>query len=79
MNQMDLEFTMNRIKDYLPNSTKCMTWQGVKASHETDNSEVVVQIDDIFGMLILLTSGLGISLVVLTLELLRKTQNESKI
>ena len=59
MNQMDLEFSINRIKDFLPNSTKCMTWQDVKASHETDNPEVVVRIEDVYGMLILLAAARG--------------------
>ena len=76
MNQMDLEFSINRIKDFLPNSTKCMTWQDVKASHETDNPEVVVRIEDVYGMLILLAAGLCGAFIVLTLELLMKAQKE---
>ena len=56
----------------MPNSTKCMTWQDVKASHETDSPEIVIRIDDIYGMVILLAMGLGGALVVLTLELLMK-------
>ena len=72
MNQLDLEFSSNRAHDFMPNSTKCMTWQDVKASHETDSPEIVIRIDDIYGMVILLAMGLGGALVVLTLELLMK-------
>ena len=49
-----------------------MTWHDVKASHETDNPEVVIGIDDIYGLVILLAIGLGGASVVLTLELLLK-------
>ena len=60
----------------MPNSTKCMTWQDVKASHETDNPEVVIRIDDIYGMMILLATGLGGAMVVLTLERLMKARKQ---
>ena len=53
-----------------------MTWQDVKASHETDGPEVVIRIDDIIGMVILLVMCLGGALVVLTLELLMKALKE---
>ena len=56
-----------------------MTWQDVKASHETDNPEVVIRMDDIYGMMILLATGLGGALVILTLELLMKAQKEGSI
>ena len=56
-----------------------MTWQDVKASHETDNPEVVIRMDDIYGMMILLATGLGGALVVLTLELLMKARKEGSI
>ena len=76
MNQLDLEFSSNRAYDFMPNSTKCMTWQDIKASHETDGPEIVIRIDDINGMAILLVMGLGGALVVLTMELLMKAQKE---
>ena len=76
MNQLDLEFSSNRILDFIPNSTNCMTWQDVKASHETDSPEVVINIDDIYGMVILLAMGLSGAMVALTLELLIKAQKE---
>ena len=76
MNQLDLEFSSNRILDFIPNSTNCMTWQDVKASHETDSPEVVINIDDIYGMVILFFMGLCGAMVALILELLIKAQKE---
>ena len=46
---MGLKFTEN-IEDYIPNAAKCMTWQDVKASHEIENPQVVVRLEDIYGM-----------------------------
>ena len=76
MNQLDLEFSANRINNYLPNSTKCLTWQDVKASHQTDNPEIVITIDDIYGMMILLATGLGGAMVVLIFERLMKARKQ---
>ena len=69
MNQMDLEFSRSRILHYLPNSTNCMTWPEVKASHETDSPTVIIKIENIYGMLILLAVGLGGSFIVFIFEL----------
>ena len=41
-----------------------MKWQDVKSSLETDSPQVVIRIDDIYGMVILLAKGLGGTLVV---------------
>ena len=76
MNQMDLEFSRNRILDYLPNSTNCMTWPDVKASHETDSPKVIIRIENIYGMLILLAVGLCGSLIVFILELFMSALKE---
>ena len=76
MNQMDLEFSRNRILDYLPNSTNCMTWPEVKASHETDSPTVIIRLDNIYGMMILLAVGLGGSLIVFILELFIRALKE---
>ena len=78
MNQMDLEFSRNRILDYLPNSTNCMTWPEVKASHETDSPTVIIKIENIYGMLILLAVGLGGSLIVFILELFVRALKEQR-
>ena len=76
MNQMDLEFSRNRILDYLPNSTNCMTWPEVKASHETDSPTVIIKIENIYGMLILLAVGLGGSFIVFIFELFMRALKE---
>ena len=72
--QMGLKFTENGINNYIPNSTNCMTWQGVKASHEIEDPQVVLSLDDIYGMAILLALGLGVAVMVLCLEYFIKAQ-----
>ena len=69
---MDIEISINRILTHVPNSTKCMTWHDVKASHEKDNPEIVIRMDDIVGMLILWAIGIGGALIVLSVELMMK-------
>ena len=76
MNQMDLEFSNSRIFDIIPHSTKCMTWQDVKASHETDSPEVIIKLDDIYGMVIFLAIGIVGAVVVLILEILMKARTK---
>ena len=76
MNQLDLDFSINRINDYTPNATKCKTWQDVKSSHIIQNHEVKVRNTDLFGMMILLASGVGGALVMIIFELVVKvTEN----
>ena len=58
----------------MPNSSKCLTWEDVKASHTKKDREVIVNLDDTYGIFILLSSGLGGALVILTLELLTKAK-----
>ena len=68
-NQMGLEFTQAGMNEYIPNSTKCMKWQDVKASHKIDH-EVIIKMDSIYGLMILLAIGVGGSLVLSSLEYL---------
>ena len=69
--QMGLKLSEDAIKDYVPNTTKCLTWQDVKASHEYVTTPVVI-VKDFYGLIILLTFGLGIAMATLTLECLTK-------
>ena len=69
--QLGLEFSQDGIEDYLPNATKCLTWQDVKASHEND-ATLVITIENIYGILILLTLGLGGAMMALIAECLTK-------
>ena len=45
--------------NHMPNATKCNTMKDIKNSHADQNQTVKVEVNDIYGMLILL--GLGIS------------------
>ena len=68
-------FDMTKDKeDIIPNSTKCMTWQDVKASHEVIDPQVVVNLGDTYSTAILLALGLGVAVMVLCLEYLIKPQ-----
>ena len=69
--QMGLKLSEDSIKDYVPNTTKCMTWQDVKASHDSVNTPVII-VEDFYGIIILLIFGLGIAMATLTLECLTK-------
>ena len=70
--QMGSSF-QNEMKRKLPNSTKCSTWNDVEQSHTMEDPRVVVQLEDIYGMMILLAVGLSGAVVVFMLELLSKT------
>ena len=71
---MGLKMTEDGIDNYVPNSTKCMTWQDVKASHEIEDPHVVLSLDEVYGMAILLALGLGVAAMVLCLESIIKSQ-----
>ena len=71
---MGLKFTEDGINNYIPNSTNCMTWQNVKGSHEIENPQVVLSLDEVYGMAILLALGLGVAVMVLCLESIIKSQ-----
>lgn len=44
-------------KQAVPNSTMCATWQDIKASHTSKDPKIVLQLEDLFGMMILLFFG----------------------
>ena len=54
---------------FLPNATKCDTWNGVRASHLSKNHKVVFILDNIKGILILLSLGIGVATLTLFIEL----------
>ena len=70
--EMGLKFTdiKRNFGNYLPNSTKCNTWGDVKASHRNKSNLVVLNYDDIYGLLIILTVGLSGSSFIFIAELL---------
>ena len=51
---------------YLPNATKCNTIADVFKSHRRD--KVIVEMNDIYGMLVLLGLGMGLALITFTAE-----------
>ena len=57
----------------IPNVTKCLTWQDVKASHAVDENQVVIKLNDIRGMMIILVVVLiGATIIVFVECLVRK-------
>ena len=65
--QMGLEFSGEGVGNYIPNATKCMRWEQVKASHAAD-ADLVIRIEQLFGMLLLLGLGIGAASVALIIE-----------
>ena len=64
------------IEMYFPNGTKCMNWQDVKESHMLDDPHVVVNLDDIHGLIILLGAGLIAATLTLGVEYLIRGRKE---
>ena len=81
--QMGLEFSGEGIANYVPNATRCMRWEQVKASHA--GTELVIRIEQIFGMLLILSLGFVAGFVAfitegLTCTIMRKiTKNKASL
>ena len=69
--QMGFSFEKN-IELYIPNATKCWTWQDVKKSHVINDDMMVIEPDHVFGLMILLLVGLCGAMTILTGERLFK-------
>ena len=69
--QMGLEFSQNGIAKFIPNATKCLNWQDVKASHETDTT-LLITLGQIQILTFLFGLGLGGAMVALLIECLAK-------
>ena len=54
--------------NHMPNATKCKTISDVYNSHAESNHEVVVELNDIYGMMVLLGLGVGWSLATFIAE-----------
>ena len=61
------------------NSSKCNTWNDVYASHSVEGRNIVLNFEDIYGMAILLSIGLGAALVVFIYEKLVYCVHENKV
>ena len=68
---MGFSFEKN-IELYIPNATKCWTWQDVMKSHDSNDDMMVIEQDHVFGLLILLLVGLCGAMTILTVEHLFK-------
>ena len=69
--QMGFSFEKN-IELYIPNATKCWTWQDVLKSHVNNDDMMVIEPDHVFGLIILLLVGLCGAMTILTGERLFK-------
>ena len=65
MGLIDLSYFNN-----MPNATKCSTIKDIYQSHVNDL--VILEVGDIYGMLIILALGLGVSLVSFMFEIVFK-------
>ena len=59
----------NTYYDFLPNSTKCKTIDDVYQSHVETDTTVIVEVNDIYGMLVLLSFGVGLALTTFSAEM----------
>ena len=59
-----------QINRYVSNATKCMTWPAVQASHTENDQTVVFKIEDFFGILVLISMGLGGALMTWIAEMI---------
>ena len=50
--------------NYMPNATKCTTFNDIKRSHQGKNQTVIIEVNDIYGMLILLGLGIGVAMII---------------
>ena len=72
LTQLSLEMGLTKervLEKPLPNATKCGSWTHVKATHRNKDRLVVINYDDIYGMLIILAVGLSGSLVIFAGEI----------
>ena len=68
--EMGLKFAdyVRNMGEYVPNATKCDSWTDVKASHRNKDHLVVLNYDDIYGLLIILAVGLSGSSIIFIAE-----------
>ena len=64
-------FTPNAVLDFVPNATKCLKWEDIKASHEND-ATLVITVEKILGTVSLLGMGIGVATGFLIMEYLTK-------
>ena len=57
-----------KLKEYLPNATQCLSHANVKKSHIKSGQQVVFKLGNIYGMIILLSIGLGVATLIAMAE-----------
>ena len=63
---------MKGLDGIIPNVTKCLTWRDVKASHMVEHNQLVIKLDEIYGMMIILIVGLLGAVIIRFVECLVK-------
>ena len=58
-----------KMKEHLPNATQCVSHADVQRSHFGKGQKVVFKIGNIYGMIILLSIGLGVATLIVIAEL----------
>ena len=58
------------LKKYVPNATECLTHDDVLKTHLEKDGRVVFKLENIYGMIILLSLGLGGSVLTLISEII---------
>ena len=75
---MGIHLTMDWLLRDLPNATKCLAWHDVKESHTIDASQVVVSLDDSYGIIVLLGIGHGGGMITVIVEKLLKAKKSTQ-
>ena len=56
------------LKNALPNATKCSTVYDIQASHMAADRRVVIEFEDIYGVLLVPSFGMGLALMTMIAE-----------
>ena len=59
---------LDRVNQIMPNASKCLTRSAVEENNFSQNHKRVLEMNDIYGMLTILSIGLGVALLVFTIE-----------
>ena len=70
---IDMSFGMDlslerKYDDFLPLGNECRTWQDVRASHSTGDNHIVINLNETYGMLIILFVGLNGAMIIFAIE-----------
>ena len=71
LTQLSMEMGLSKervLEKHLPNATKCSSWIDVRATHRNKDHLVVINYDDIYGILIILAVGLSGSSIIFIIE-----------